>query len=55
VIDIPNKVSLLTQKLDQILSVGRGQVLTFTLPPQQEVCSLCSNPTHFVSDCPIAA
>jgi len=52
-VDIHSKVNLLTQKLDQILSVERGQVSIFTPPTKQEVCSLCSSPTYFVNDCPM--
>ena len=54
-VDIHNKVDMLTQKLDQILSVGRGQVSIFTPATQQEVCSLSSSPTHFVNNCHMAA
>ena len=53
-VDSHSKIDLLTQKLDQSLSVGR-QVPTFTPLTHQEVCSLCSNSTYFVSECPMAA
>ena len=53
-VDIHNKVDLLTRKLDQVLFVGRGQVPTFTPPTQQKVCYLCSNLTHYISDCLMA-
>jgi len=45
-VDIHSKVDLLTQKLDQILSIVRGQVPTFTPPhPAGSVLSLIqSNP-----------
>jgi len=48
-------VNLLTQKLDQFLFVGRGQVPGFIPPTQKEVCSLCFNPTHIVNNCPMVA
>ena len=48
-------MDLLTQKLDQILFVGRGQVSIFTPPTQHEVFSICSSLTYFVNDCPMAA
>jgi len=54
-VDIHKKVDLLTQKLDQVLCVGRGQVPTFTPPTPLEVCSPCSNLTHYLSDCPMVA
>jgi len=54
-VDIHSKVDLLTQKLDQILTVERGQVSIFTPPTQQKVCSLCSSLTHFINDYTMAA
>ena len=56
-----DKVDLLTQKLDQLLSLN-GQnslaqptsILSIGLI-QSEACYLCASPTHHVSDCPTAA
>ena len=46
--ELTNQVVPLTQKLDQLLSVGQ----TLQSPPSPGVCALCSSPAHFVSNCP---
>ena len=49
--ELTNQVAALTQKLDQLLSVGK----TLQSQPSQGVCALCSSPVHFVSNCPAAS
>ena len=48
--ELTTQVAALTQKLDQLLSVGQS----LQSPSTQGVCALCSSPTHFVSNCPAA-
>ena len=50
-IDIHNKVDELSQKLDHLLNVGHSSAPSFLA---QDVCTLCSSHTHFVSECPAA-
>ena len=45
-------ITVLSRKLDQLLA--RGQPNTPT-PLVQEASTLCTCPTHFVSDCPLAS
>ena len=45
--ELTNQVAALTQKLDQLLSVGQ----TLQSPPSQGICALYSSPAHFVSNC----
>ena len=49
--ELTNQVAALTQKLDQLLSVGQ----TLQSPPYQGVCALCSSPAHFVTNCHAAS
>ena len=49
--ELTTQVAALTQKLDQLLSMGQ----TLQSPPSQGVCALCSSPAHFVSNCPAAS
>ena len=50
-IDIYSKVDELSQKLDQLL-----QGVTASSPAQHncDVCSICSSPSHMITDCPSA-
>ena len=58
-----DKVDLLAQKLDQLLSLKgqnslaqRTSILSLGLIQSiQEACCLCASPTHHMSDCPTAA
>lgn len=50
-VDVQAQVAALSRKLDQVLAMG--QVSTSD-PVTQEVCALCSCPTHYVTDCPLA-
>ena len=57
-----DKVDLLAQKLDQLLSLnGQNSLAQPTsilssgpIQPVQEACCLCASPTHHMSDCPTA-
>ena len=51
IMDIHSKVDELSQKLDRLLNTGHSS----TLPnPVQDVCALCTSPTHFISECSTA-
>ncbi|XP_043725789.1 uncharacterized protein LOC122672368 [Telopea speciosissima] len=51
---INTKVDMLSQKLDHLLSIG--QIPRPTNSPQtfQDVCTLCTNPSHYMSEYPLA-
>ena len=46
-IDIHHKVDELSQKLDRLLSIGRSPSPSRQI---QNICALCSSPTHCVND-----
>ena len=48
------KLNLVNQKLDQVLSRVQCQVPSSTYLTPQEMCPLCSSSAHYVSDYPLA-
>jgi hypothetical protein len=52
-LDMTTKVDALSRKLDQIIAAGFAPTTTPHIPPPQEACSFCSNPSHQVKDCSI--
>ena len=50
-VDIYSKVDELSQKLDQILQAGNNSSSSHHT---QDVCIICSSPTHMLGDCPSA-
>ena len=51
--ELRSQVNSMAQKLDQLLSVNKHS----TPQPSQidQVCALCSHPSHLASDCPTTA
>jgi len=52
-LDVTTKVDVLSRKLDQIMAVGFAPTTVSHIPPPQEVCSFCSNPSHQAKDCSV--
>jgi hypothetical protein len=52
-LDVTTKVDALSRKLDQIMAAGFAPTTVPHIPPPQEVCSFCSNPSHQAKDCSI--
>ena len=51
-----DKIDLLVQKLDQVLALNQQPPTQYPLPSnQQEICSICSSPAHYMNDCPTIA
>jgi hypothetical protein len=48
---VTTKVDALSRKLDQIMAAGFAPTIVSHIPPPQEVCSFCSNPSHQAKDC----
>jgi hypothetical protein len=52
-LDVTTKVDALSRKLDQIMATGFAPTTVSHIPPPQEVCSFCSNPSHQAKDCSV--
>ncbi|XP_062166979.1 uncharacterized protein LOC133873272 [Alnus glutinosa] len=52
-LDVTTKVDALSRKLDQIMAAGFAPTTVSHIPPPQEVCSFCSNPSHQAKDCSV--
>ncbi|GAV64377.1 hypothetical protein CFOL_v3_07895, partial [Cephalotus follicularis] len=48
------KVDIISQKLDKVLTIGSLPTQSTKTSTALEACALCANPTHYMSDCPLA-